>query len=153
MTPDIRKERETALYEAALRLIAKGVNPAAMKVQQDAIPVVRRKSLGCKRERPYPVHGAVCDRHPHLFTQSGQGSRGFFRQFSNPFFPFLSRARMRVPPRQWFVPDQCLKLGTDGLRHRNSAFRYVFGVNAAHADGAKQYGDSQHPFHGSLFSV
>lgn len=26
MTPDIRKERETALYEAALRLIAKGVN-------------------------------------------------------------------------------------------------------------------------------
>ena len=32
MTPDIRKERETALYEAALRLIAKGVNPAAMKV-------------------------------------------------------------------------------------------------------------------------
>lgn len=24
MTPDIRKERETALYEAALRLIAKG---------------------------------------------------------------------------------------------------------------------------------
>lgn len=33
MTPDIRKERETALYEAALRLIAKGVNPAAMKVQ------------------------------------------------------------------------------------------------------------------------
>ncbi len=27
MTPDIRKERETALYEAALRLIAKGVNP------------------------------------------------------------------------------------------------------------------------------
>ena len=29
MTPDIRKERETALYEAALRLIAKGVNPAA----------------------------------------------------------------------------------------------------------------------------
>ena len=36
MTPDIRKERETALYEAALRLIAKGVNPAAMKVQQIA---------------------------------------------------------------------------------------------------------------------
>ena len=34
MTPDIRKEREPALYEAALRLIAKGVNPAAMKVQQ-----------------------------------------------------------------------------------------------------------------------
>ena len=27
MTPDIRKERETALYEAALRLIAKGVTP------------------------------------------------------------------------------------------------------------------------------
>lgn len=36
MTPDTRKERETALYEAALRLIAKGVNPAAMKVQQIA---------------------------------------------------------------------------------------------------------------------
>ena len=36
MTPDIRKERETALYEAALRLIAKGGNPAAMKVQQIA---------------------------------------------------------------------------------------------------------------------
>lgn len=36
MTPDIRKERETALYEAALRLIAKGVNPATMKVQQIA---------------------------------------------------------------------------------------------------------------------
>ena len=36
MIPDIRKERETALYEAALRLIAKGVNPAAMKVQQIA---------------------------------------------------------------------------------------------------------------------
>ena len=36
MTPDIRKKRETALYEAALRLIAKGVNPAAMKVQQIA---------------------------------------------------------------------------------------------------------------------
>jgi len=35
MTPDIRKERETALYEAALRLIAKGVNPAAMKVAAD----------------------------------------------------------------------------------------------------------------------
>ena len=31
MTPDIRKERETALYEAALRLIAKGVNPAAVR--------------------------------------------------------------------------------------------------------------------------
>ena len=28
MTPDIRKERETALYEAALRLIAKGGNNA-----------------------------------------------------------------------------------------------------------------------------
>lgn len=27
MTPDIRKERETALYEAALRLIAKGGKP------------------------------------------------------------------------------------------------------------------------------
>lgn len=27
MTPDIRKERETALYEAALRLIAKGETP------------------------------------------------------------------------------------------------------------------------------
>lgn len=36
MTPDTRKERETALYEAALRLIAKGVNPTAMKVQQIA---------------------------------------------------------------------------------------------------------------------
>ena len=31
-----RKEREIALYEAALRLIASGVNPAAMKVQQIA---------------------------------------------------------------------------------------------------------------------
>ena len=36
MKPDTRKERETALYEAALRLIARGVNPAAMKVQQIA---------------------------------------------------------------------------------------------------------------------
>ena len=36
MTPDTRKERETALYEAALRLIAKGVTPSAMKVQQIA---------------------------------------------------------------------------------------------------------------------
>ena len=34
MTPDIRKERETALYEAALRLIAKGVNPAALQGQE-----------------------------------------------------------------------------------------------------------------------
>ena len=36
MKPDTRKEREIALYEAALRLIARGVNPAAMKVQQIA---------------------------------------------------------------------------------------------------------------------
>ena len=36
MKPDTRKEREIALYEAALRLIASGVNPAAMKVQQIA---------------------------------------------------------------------------------------------------------------------
>ena len=36
MTPDIRKERETALYEADFRLIAKGVNPADMNVQQIA---------------------------------------------------------------------------------------------------------------------
>ena len=36
MRPDIRKERETALYEAALGLFAKGVDPAAMKVQQIA---------------------------------------------------------------------------------------------------------------------
>lgn len=36
MTPDTRKERETAVYEAALRLTAKGINPASMKVQQIA---------------------------------------------------------------------------------------------------------------------
>lgn len=36
MTPDIRKERENRPVRAALRLIAKGVNPAAMKVQQIA---------------------------------------------------------------------------------------------------------------------
>ena len=36
MKPDTRKEREIALYEAALRLIARGVSPAAMKVQQIA---------------------------------------------------------------------------------------------------------------------
>lgn len=36
MTPDTRKERETAVYEAALRLTAKGMNPASMKVQQIA---------------------------------------------------------------------------------------------------------------------
>ena len=45
MKPDTRKEREIALYEAALRLIARGVNPAAMKVQQIAdearMPAVR----------------------------------------------------------------------------------------------------------------
>lgn len=36
MTPDTRKERENAVYEAALRLTAKGINPAGMKVQQIA---------------------------------------------------------------------------------------------------------------------
>lgn len=36
MTPDIHREREVAIYRAALGLIEQGVNPSAMKVQQIA---------------------------------------------------------------------------------------------------------------------
>ena len=36
MTPDLRREREVAIYRAALGLIEQGVNPSAMKVQQIA---------------------------------------------------------------------------------------------------------------------